>query len=204
MSQLLDKISLKKKWEKNYLAVSEPAGDKPGVKVRYVYIGPWYVYDGPYNKVRTKKIAVCLLSVISLIVFIAAFMTASELSRSKVIMVPAMAALCFHMLEISGALQLILSKEKMDEISFENIDRAFKTFNLFRTILMIVVSVLCLYHMLSGRAGQNDLFTAAGCIAAAAATLAANRIYAGMSYHTEKNEETLKRASEIARRAKIS
>lgn len=192
---MLERLSLRKQFEKNYTAVCESAKDGSDVKVRYVYVGPWFVFEGDPSQVKKKKIAVYVLSVLSLIAFCAAFFIRGDLSRSKLIMVPAMAALCFHMLELAGALQLVLSKEKITNLAFERIDRSLGLFSPIRTALMAVASAICVCGVLNGASSRNELLISAGCVISTAAAFAVYRIYSGMRHHVVENEEAKARAA---------
>lgn len=63
--------TLRSTFEENYRAVPEPCGNKQGVKMRYVYIGLWYVWNLSPERTRTAKRLTGTACLFSVLVFFA-------------------------------------------------------------------------------------------------------------------------------------
>ena len=71
--------TLRSRFEENYTVVTEPADNKKGYTVRYVYYAPWYVWQVSAEAFRQKKQLLAALEAFSLVLFMAAVLIRSPL-----------------------------------------------------------------------------------------------------------------------------
>lgn len=113
--------TLRSTFEENYRAVPEPCDNKRGFKMRYVYIGLWYIWNLPPERVRTAKRLIgtaCLFS--ALLFFSGAFLN-SPLNHDRYVSLTGMLSIAALVFEVFGTVQFCAAREKMTSMDFHDI-----------------------------------------------------------------------------------
>lgn len=108
-------------FEENYKAVPELRGNGRGVRMRYVYIGLWYVWNLPPRRVRAVKRFVGLACALCILLFFAGGLINSPLNYARYVQLPGMLSIAALVFEAFGAVQFCAAKERMTCMDFRDI-----------------------------------------------------------------------------------
>lgn len=140
--------TLRSTFEENYRAVPEPCDNKRGFKMRYVYIGLWYIWNLPPERVRTAKRLIgtaCLFS--ALIFFSGAFLN-SPLNHDRYVSLTGMLSIAALVFEVFGTVQFCAAREKMTSMDFHDIQTKLMLAPPAHGILLLVTAVFAVWQML--------------------------------------------------------
>lgn len=140
--------TLRSTFEENYRAVPEPCDNKRGFKMRYVYIGLWYIWNLPPERVRTAKRLIgtaCLFS--ALLFFSGAFLN-SPLNHDRYVSLTGMLSIAALVFEVFGTVQFCAAREKMTSMDFHDIQTKLMLAPPAHGILLLVTAVFAVWQML--------------------------------------------------------
>lgn len=140
--------TLRSTFEENYRAVPEPCNNKRGFKMRYVYIGLWYIWNLPPERVRTAKRLIgtaCLFS--ALLFFSGAFLN-SPLNHDRYVSLTGMLSIAALVFEVFGTVQFCAAREKMTSMDFHDIQTKLMLAPPAHGILLLVTALLAVWQML--------------------------------------------------------
>ncbi len=183
--------TLREKFEESYAAVSVPANNKQGFKIRYVYSAPWYVWDVPREKLRREKRKIALFSLVSFLPYLFAVTVPSALNRMPVVFLPSMLALCCHILELSGVVQFLAARYQTTKFTYEEVNRILRFVPLLRAGGSLFAGAACLYGLAAEQAGLPAVWMCLGFWLSAAAAWAVEHWYSRLplSYELNTNAE---------------
>ena len=139
--------TLRSTFEENYKAVPEPCDNKRGFKMRYVYIGLWYIWNLPPERVRTAKRLIgtaCLFS--ALLFFSGAFLN-SPLNHDRYVSLTAMLSIAALVFEVFGTVQFCAAREKMTSMDFHDIQTKLMLAPPAHGILLLVTALFAVWQM---------------------------------------------------------
>lgn len=113
--------TFRSRFEENFKAVPESCGNRRGFKTRYVYIGLWYVWDLPRERVRTAKQLIGTACFFSVLLFFLGGFLESPLNYDKYVQLPGMLSVAALVFEVFGTAQFCAAKEKMTSLDFQDI-----------------------------------------------------------------------------------
>lgn len=192
--------SLRDQFEENYMAIPVPAKNAQGFKMKYVYCAPWYYWNLEEKMLQREKIKILLSSVAGFLIFLLTATCASDLNRAPVVFLPSVVALCCHVLEFSGVIQLLMAKYRTTKLTFEEVDRILRFAPLFRAICCAVSAVACLFAFVMGDFSLMAAFMSCGFSFTAITAWFVENSYSRIPVCTEKNtdfEEYEMRSTEI-------
>lgn len=140
--------TLRSTFEENYKAVPEPCDNKRGFKMRYVYIGLWYIWNLPPERVRTAKRLIgtaCLFS--ALLFFSGAFLN-SPLNHDRYVSLTGMLSIAALVFEVFGTVQFCAAREKMTSMDFHDIQTKLMLAPPAHGILLLVTALFAVWQML--------------------------------------------------------
>ena len=140
--------TLRSTFEENYKAVPEPCDNKRGFKMRYVYIGLWYIWNLPPERVRTAKRLIgtaCLFS--ALLFFSGAFLN-SPLNHDRYVSLTGMLSIAALVFEVFGTVQFCSAREKMTSMDFHDIQTKLMLAPPAHGILLLVTALFAVWQML--------------------------------------------------------
>lgn len=115
--------SYRSTFEENFKAVPEPCDNKRGCRIRYVYIGPWYVWNLPRDRIQTAKRLIGLACVFSVVIFLLGSIADSPLNYARYVEFSGSLSLAALVFEVFGVAQFCAAKEKMTNMDFDDIRR---------------------------------------------------------------------------------
>ncbi len=189
--------TLREKFEESYAAVSVPARNKQGFKIRYVYSAPWYVWDVPREKLRREKRKIALFSLVSFLPYLFAVTVPSALNRMPVVFLPSMLALCCHIIELSGIVQFLAAKYQTTKFTYEEVNRILRFVPLLRAGGCLFAGAACLYGLAVEHAGLPAVWMFLCFLLSAAAAWAVEHRYSKLPLAYEINSNVDKYESAI-------
>lgn len=139
--------TLRSTFEENYKAVPEPCDNKRGVKMRYVYIGLWYVWNLPPEGIRTAKRLIGTACVFCILLFFAGALLDSPLNCNRYVSLAGMLSIAALVFEIFGTVQFCTSKEKMTSLDFHDIQAKMLLAPLAHGILLFAAAAFAVWQM---------------------------------------------------------
>jgi len=176
-------------FEENYKAVPELSRDGRRVKMRYVYIGLWYVWNLPQRQVGKAKRLVGGACILSTLLFFAGGLTNSPLNYARYVQLPGMLSMAALVFEVVGSLQFCGAKERMDCMEFRDIRGKMLIATLLHGALLLWTTVAAVFHMISRGSALTDVVTVCCFTCSGLLSLAMFFIFRALPYRTEKNAD---------------
>lgn len=140
--------TLRSTFEENYRAVPEPSGNRRGFKTRYVYIGLWYVWNLPPERVRTAKRLMGAACVLSTLLFFSGALLNSPLNCDRYVSLTGMLSVAALVFEVFGTVQFCAAREKMTGMDFHDIQTKMMLAPPAHGILLLVTAAFAVWQML--------------------------------------------------------
>lgn len=180
--------SLRERFEEEYAAVSEPADNKEGFRITYVYYAPWYIWDLPEKKLKEKKDRFLALSVLSFFLYLMAGIQDIQANRMGIPVLSGSLALCAQMLELFGVFRFRFTKYRAERMTYQSIHQILYFAPPVKAACMAVVLLSCVQEILTGALGRPQV-TALLCEAAFIVISVGMFLdYRKIPFRTEKNE----------------
>lgn len=135
-------------FEENYMAYEEPCSNRRGFRIRYEYIGMWYVYRlDREEKQRYKRIfgMMCLLSTVF---FALAALQKCVLNYSSYPMLFAGFSLAAFLFVWFGVIKFVASGEKITKQNFEQLNMILRIVPCVNAFLLLGAAVSCVFLMM--------------------------------------------------------
>lgn len=140
--------TLRSTFEENYRAIPEPCGNKQGFKMRYVYIGLWYVWNLPQERVRTAKRLIGMACMFSILLFFSGALLNSPLNHDRYVSLAGMLSVAPLVFEVFGTAQFCAAKEKMTNMDFHDIQTKMLLAPLAHGILLFAAAAFAVWQLL--------------------------------------------------------
>jgi len=178
--------TMRESFEENYQAVSVPAKNKRGFKIKYVYTGQWMVCREDQAYARKIKNYVLSAAIISIILYIAASVQNSPVNYARGVSMFGLLALAPYVFLIIGAVQFALSKEKMTVSLYADITVRLQASAVIYAALLAVCGVLAVREVFVNGYELSDCFI--GICFLLSAAEAASIVWAYRRLHYVKKE----------------
>lgn len=132
-------------FEENYVAYEEPCSNKRGFRIRYKYVGEWYVYKlEKEEKQRYKRIfgAMCLLATVF---FGLAALQKCELNYHSPATLFSGFSLALFLFEWFGVIQFIFSRDKITAQNFDQMNMILRLAPCANAVLLLCAAVSCVF-----------------------------------------------------------
>lgn len=140
--------TLRSTFEENYRAVPEPCDNKRGFKMRYVYIGLWYVWNLPPERVRTAKRLMGMACTLSTLLFFSGAFLNSPLNHDRYVSLTGMLSIAALVFELFGTAQFCAARERMTSIDFHDIQAKLMLAPLAHGLLLLVTAAFAVWQLL--------------------------------------------------------
>lgn len=175
-------------FEENFKAVQEPCGNKQGFKIRYVYIGLWYVWNVPRERIQTAKRLIGLACGFSVLIFLLGSVADSSLNYSRYVEFPGMLSIAALVFEIFGVAQFCAAKEKMTNMDFHDIQTKLLIAPLLHGALLFCAVIAAIYQLFSMEVGLMDVTVPLCYFFSGLLSLMIFFYFRSLPYRKEKNE----------------
>lgn len=114
--------TLREQFEDDYMAVRVPADNKTGMKVKYVYYAPWYLWDLPKDVLKRKKWFLAGLSVAGLLVFLLTGVQPCGVNSFNLVVAAGLFALCAYVFELFSIFQFLFAKYRTSRMTYTSVN----------------------------------------------------------------------------------
>ncbi len=132
--------TIQEAFEENYLAYQEPANTKRGFRIRYAYIGQWYVFDPHSQKRGQHKALIGALCVSSTMLFILAAVWNTGLNANAFTGLFTGLSMAAYLFQWYGTILFTAAGERITQDEFGRIDHLLKISPLVNALLQIGAS----------------------------------------------------------------
>lgn len=181
--------SLKRTFEENFQAVEEPCDNKRGFKIRYVYIGLWYVWNLPKERIQTAKRLMGLACVFSVLLFLLGSLADSSLNYYRFVEFPGLLSIVALLYEGIGVVQFCAAKEKMTEMDFHDIQTKLLIAPLLHGALLACAVLAAVWKLFSMEPELMDIIVPLCYFFSGLLSLLTFFYFRSLPYRKEKNED---------------
>lgn len=132
-------------FEENYMAYEEPCGNRRGFRIRYAYIGKWYVYR--LNKAEKQRYK-CILGMLCTLGTVSYAMAALKNCTLNYSSYPALfsgLSLAAFLFQWIGVVKFIFSKEKIKSNSFDEMNTILRIVPCVNALLLLGAALSCVF-----------------------------------------------------------
>lgn len=176
-------------FEENFKAVPELRANGRGVKMRYVYIGLWYAWNLPAQRVRTVKRRIGAACAFSVLLFFAGGLIDSPLNYDRYVQLLGMLSMAALLFAVIGAVQFCAAKERMNCMDFRDIRTKLLIAPLLHGMLLFCAAVAAAVRMVRGGAAPADMGVVLCYLCSGLLSLAIFFSVRALPYRTEKNAD---------------
>lgn len=180
--------SLREQFEEDYEAVPYVAQPGGKVKIRYVYDGPWYIWDIPENLLKSKKQKLTGLSLISLVLFIGTALIPAGLNTWSLTAIAGIFSLAAHVLELFGVIRFLIVPYQTTRMDYNYINGLLRIVPWIRGICLLAAGVCGIFYMAGNTFTLPGLAAFAGYLAGAVLAFVLAVQYKNIPFTTKKNE----------------
>ncbi|ANU48022.1 hypothetical protein ADH76_12975 [Enterocloster clostridioformis] len=134
-------------FEENYKAVQEPCNNRKGFKMRYVYIGRWYVWNIPPGQLQTAKRLIGTACVFSVLLFLLGGLVDSPLNYDRYVELPGLLSIAALLFEVIGVVQFCTAKERLTCIDFQDIRTKLHAAPFLHGVLLFCTAMAAMFRM---------------------------------------------------------
>jgi hypothetical protein len=147
---------MREAFEEQYMAVPEERANGKKVRIRYQYIGTWYVFGSDDKERRTGKLWVLNAVVSSLILYIAAGIQNSPLNYDRYVQLFGLLSLAPFVFELVGAGQFCLSGERVTDSTFWEIRRRLTIAPILHAVLLVLACAVGIHAAVAEKLSFSD------------------------------------------------
>ena len=180
--------SYRETFEENFKAVPELRENGRGTRIRYVYIGLWYVWNLPYRQVKAIKRLVGLAFALCVLLFFVGGMTDSFLNHARYVQLPGMLSIAALVFEAFGVVQFCAAKEKMTCMDFRDIRAKLLIAPILHSILLACAVIAAILEIVHRGFFTRDIIVILCYFCSALLSLAVFLCIRSLPYRAVKNE----------------
>lgn len=128
-------------FEENYMAYEEPCNNKRGFRIKYEYVGAWYVYQSEQGEKQRYKRIFGMMCVLGTVFFALAVLQKCELNYRSFPVLFSGLSLAAFLFEWYGVLKFIFSDEKITIQSFKEINMILRIVPCVNSLLLLCAAV---------------------------------------------------------------
>lgn len=141
-------------FEENYMAYEEPCNNKRGFRIRYEYIGAWYVYKLEKEEKQRYKRILAALCILSTVFFAMAALQKCELNYSPYPTLFSGLSLALFLFEWLGVIKFVFSGERSTSQAFDEQNTILRIVPCVNAVLLACTAASCVALMV-----RNGLHT---------------------------------------------
>ncbi len=181
--------TLRERFEEDYAPVKVPAAGKGGFKIRYVYYGPWYVWDLEEKKLKKKKQLLAAVSGAGLAVYLLAGLQPSGANSFAGVEAAGILGLCAHVFELSGLFSFLLARYRTSRMTFNQVNGGLLSAPLLRCLFLGAAAWETVVYMSRNTYDRLTFLVAMGYLACAGGAFFIFYQYKKIPVRTEKNNQ---------------
>ena len=134
-------------FEENYMAYEEPCNNKRGFRIRYEYIGAWYVYKLDKEEKQRYKRIFGMMCILSTAFFALAALKKCELNYSSFPVLFSGLSLAVLLFQWFGVIKFVFSSEKITNQNFDQLNMILRIAPWINALLLLCAAVSCVSIM---------------------------------------------------------
>lgn len=174
-------------FEENFKAVPELL-DNGRVRMHYIYIGLWYVWNLPGRRVKAIKRLVGLAFALSALLFFTGGLTDSFLNYARYVKLPGMLSIAALVFEAFGAIQFCAANERMTCMDFRDIRTKLLIAPVMHSILLVCAVIAAVSEAIHRSLLARDIAVMLCYFCSALSSLAVFLCIRSLPYIAVKNE----------------
>lgn len=194
--------TMRENFEEYYQAVSVPANNKRGFKIRYVYTGAWMVCREDGAIVRRIKHYILSACAVCLILYFAASLQSSPVNAARGVSIFGLLSLVPYVFLLFGAVQFAVSKEKLTVSAHSDINVRIMASSVIYAALLAVCGILAVIAAVRSGSSMSDCLIGVCYLLSAAEAVTIALAYRKLHFFKVENDAagTLGNAIEPARK----
>ena len=132
-------------FEENYMAYEEPCGNRKGFRIRYEYVGKWYVYRLDKTEKQRYKRILGVMCILGTVCFAAAALKNCGLNYSSYPTLFAGLSLAAFLFQWLGVVKFIFSKDKITSHSFDEMNTILRIVPCVNAFLLLGAALSCVF-----------------------------------------------------------
>lgn len=200
----MKKKSFRSRFEDNYTTVTEPAQNKRGYTIRYVYYAPWYVWRVSQDTFRRKKQLVTACELVGLGIFLAAVLYRSPLNSNPWVFLPTALAFCAQLMELAGMVDFLSARLRATQIQYEDIQRRLVFYPAVRSVMLSAAALIGLGLMASGQIRSGGALIVPGFVLCSALAWQVQNTVRSIPMRIEDNDAMAKIVEQEKRQAEAA
>ncbi|MGN0996209.1 MAG: hypothetical protein ACI4PG_04835 [Candidatus Ventricola sp.] len=181
--------SYRSTFEENFRAVKEPAQNKKGYVIRYVYIGKWHIWRADRAAVRRTKQFCAIVFVLSLAIYLLGALADSPLTYSRLVALPGTMALAAMLVEGFGVCQFCLAKDRLTCQDFQDVNTKLTLGAFFHAALLLWAALAAAAQLIGTTAAPADVLVPLGFLASAVLAGGLLFVYRALPQGVMENED---------------
>lgn len=173
----------------HYIAVKEPFNNRRGYKTKYVYYGPWYMWDVSPHELKQKKCILCFACVINVVIFIFCATRYAQVNSVLLVETPATLSVIALMFEAVGIAQFCLAKPQMTQSGYQDINNKLRIAPLAHSILLLLTVIFGVYYLIRTSFSWISLLVLLGFAVCAGLSVMIYGKYRLLPFRSEKNPD---------------
>ncbi len=183
----MERKTFRERFEDNYKAVSVPANNSKGYKIRYVYYKPWHIWDLSGEGLREKKILLGMLFILGFALYIFAGIQDMGINYDRVVGIATTLSLCAFLYEALGIIQFCVSNGRTTGQNYDDVTSKIMLSTLAQAVLLYIAATGSVTFMMSKGFSARGVLIAAGYCASASLAMITRRAYKEIPLRTEAN-----------------
>lgn len=144
-------------FEENYMAYEAPCANKRGFRIRYAYVGSWYVYKLKKEEKQRYKRIFGVMCVLGTAFFALAALKRCELNYRSFPVLFSGLSLAALLFEWFGVIRFIFSKDKMTSTGFDEMNRILRLAPCINALLLLGAAISCVFIVIRNGLPANLL-----------------------------------------------
>lgn len=173
---------------KEYAASVVPANNKDGFKIKYVYCGPWYIWDLPQAQLKREKNVIAAEYLGSVAAYVLTAALVRDTNSLALVAFPAIVAMIALFMETFGILQFRFAAYKTSRSTYTVADRRMRIYPMLLMASAGLASLGAVYYMIGFGFSPDRLGASIGYAIVAALACALWLRYRRIPFTTEKND----------------
>lgn len=170
------------------MAVDVPADNKKGFRIRYVYYGPWYMWDESESVIRREKVVYTGTCLLEAVCFLTAATRECALNYHVLVGMFGMLAVAAFVFKAIGVVRFGAARKRMTRPAYQEISGMMKVAGSLEAAMLFAASAAGFAVMFIERLPVSVLPVAAGYLAAASLAVSVCVRFRKLRCVTEPND----------------
>ncbi|MCI5647916.1 MAG: hypothetical protein ACI4EG_15250 [Fusicatenibacter sp.] len=184
--------TLREQFEEDYAAVPYTRENSGKIVIRYVYDGPWYLWELPEKVLKKKKRFLVGLSIADFWLFVAVALLPTGVNTWSATAIAGSFSLAFQILELFGVICFWLCRYRTTRMSYQYVNRIMKTVPWLSGMALAAASLSGIVYQIRNSFGIRESAATLGYLICSVTAVKIAADYRKIPFRTEKNAAVTK------------